>query len=943
MFAQLLIVSAIITSISLISYFQIQDRIFGVRKVDKQEKIEESLQNYIELYRAQIKNTLLQENITPSEFIAGLRCGLKGNCKDLTLFRRMAQTPNWARPYLRETTLPDIAPSASVQVMEVSEADIDQQKLTFRLKLSGDIKTEKEIQLRLGLSAVFKNAMTGNSFQCIMCHSVVMGDLGQYHSGWHSTANATQIHGRLLLGGASNCTDCFMTKVPVDDPLMPVSNYPNDDTDQYTDYYVGRSRLTSEPADLALFGNAKKGQVSLGLENNPAYYTFMHGVVQNYRGASLPWNFVRQKMMLPKFDPSVMSEYSSGSLRGNMIQVPFMTKLPSDAAFKTLSIKGTYDGNVIIDGRTRAINISGRVFVKGDVIIMGQVSGQGAIYSGRNIYVAGNLTYQNPPPHFDGSEASNKLMREVSTKGKDLAFEMTNYDQLALFATNNVILGDPFDTELDIADRDHTFYNRTNLAAQSASRGLAYDPANGEMYDLEVIDNRWCYVKPWAPYSTCRFKEGAYPDKSKDVVVTPIRLRDQVPAVSIPTDREYVLSESATQVSHDLHHQANVQPMNYRDGSSIAWVGRNEYFNLTVNTSDAAYTRANGVDSYNRRGRTVEISLPPVMDDAYDIAAMDANTLVNKVEEVLGSITEFGGRALDVGDPAVAQGTYTLRGRLVEFINKCKSEMITRNGVATGFAGLNRNTVNDIKSRLQHENLTPLGLPAYMAFAGCSFFVDAEASLTSGGTTRRGFARGYMARYFGSSTEGWVVNHGDTIGEEVCSDNGVSTLPCLSRSGGGSLEVPSGFEGARALGTGDFILRILWIPDHQRVNVFVKTRYYSPTKVRYRNKITKVQALLFANQYVSYMFSSDADRQLRIHGGVIAKDYLGRFVNLLGSERQYIPNPNVTAAYQRTTGILNSIGIEGGTMPALWVISDPRFQFTQDLINSDFLSVVTVR
>ena len=52
---------------------------------------------------------------------------------------------------------------------------------------------------------------------------------------------------------------------------------------------------------------------------------------------------------------------------------------------------------VLVGTWDNPIDLKGPFVVPGDVIIKGVVTGRGTIYSGRNIHVAGEITYKKPP------------------------------------------------------------------------------------------------------------------------------------------------------------------------------------------------------------------------------------------------------------------------------------------------------------------------------------------------------------------------------------------------------------------------------------------------------------------------------------------------------------------------------------------------------------------
>lgn len=93
-------------------------------------------------------------------------------------------------------------------------------------------------------------------------------------------------------------------------------------------------------------------------------------------------------------------------------------------------------GNLYLHGTAAdPIVLDGPIVAHGDVIISGYVTGQGAIYSGRNVYIPDSVVYVDPPTTArpaDNSEATSE------------AWLAANWDKdfLGLFARENVVVGD---------------------------------------------------------------------------------------------------------------------------------------------------------------------------------------------------------------------------------------------------------------------------------------------------------------------------------------------------------------------------------------------------------------------------------------------------------------------------------------------------------------------
>ncbi len=84
---------------------------------------------------------------------------------------------------------------------------------------------------------------------------------------------------------------------------------------------------------------------------------------------------------------------------------------------------------LVLEGtQSNPIHIHGPVVVSNDVVIKGYVTGQGTIYSSRNIHIVGDIKYVNPPNWANKEAASNN---GNSTK-----------DLLCLAARGNIVMGD---------------------------------------------------------------------------------------------------------------------------------------------------------------------------------------------------------------------------------------------------------------------------------------------------------------------------------------------------------------------------------------------------------------------------------------------------------------------------------------------------------------------
>ena len=94
----------------------------------------------------------------------------------------------------------------------------------------------------------------------------------------------------------------------------------------------------------------------------------------------------------------------------------------------TLSDKGS----IVLEGTaSNPIRINGPVVIDSDVVIKGYVTGQGTIYSGRNIHIVGNIQYKNPPSWSHPDSNPEATAKANATK-----------DLVGFAAKGNIVLGD---------------------------------------------------------------------------------------------------------------------------------------------------------------------------------------------------------------------------------------------------------------------------------------------------------------------------------------------------------------------------------------------------------------------------------------------------------------------------------------------------------------------
>lgn len=127
--------------------------------------------------------------------------------------------------------------------------------------------------------------------------------------------------------------------------------------------------------------------------------------------------------------------YLDGTANPNYNQGAFLnvwnTSLNSGAGgYQTLSTSGVINGSATVVGTaSHPIVIHGPVTATQDIIIKGYVSGQGTIYTGRNVHIVGSIIYTTKP-NFQGVNPTT--VQQANEKA----------DLLALAARGAIIMGD---------------------------------------------------------------------------------------------------------------------------------------------------------------------------------------------------------------------------------------------------------------------------------------------------------------------------------------------------------------------------------------------------------------------------------------------------------------------------------------------------------------------
>lgn len=347
-------------------------------------------------------------------------------------------------------------------------------------RLGGDAVQTVVRRIGFGASSTFNLAMLSETTDCMFCHLRVNGDVGNLvfmRPGWGNEGGS---------GRGSGGSQNGLGESIIRGNVFAAQNVTNDQT-----------------------------------SNNRLNGARVTGVIERYStNASLPVDLDNDGIAdFPPIDREVAILNALGTVGGGVgnCVVPIGSTF-SGSCSAGVSRSGAIDGNLILVGtRDNPIDLSGDIWVEGDVIIKGFVTGQGAIYSGRNVYLAGDVQTVNAPYRVVNGICENEAGQPVLTAADMTATGFSpedacarraiadETDALRIAARGSIVVGDYTEYDADgylkaPVDRQSSEFYRQQFGFSRGSH-RAFDPATGDELrcdgqcvnaDNRVISNvRW--------------------------------------------------------------------------------------------------------------------------------------------------------------------------------------------------------------------------------------------------------------------------------------------------------------------------------------------------------------------------------------------------------------------------------------------------------------------
>lgn len=334
-------------------------------------------------------------------------------------------------------------------------------------------------RVSFGQSRLFELAMLSEKTNCMYCHLRVNGDVGSLdflRPGWGNEGVDGQGSGGSD-GGSKIYGDVYVAPC----------RYKNT-SDQCTDS-SGSTVLDADGNNVSSDSTNLSGSPKT---INGAQVT--NAVNTKYTGSKLPQDL--DKDGVPDFPPierATAEANADGSLSGGLIVGVPKGGLLSGLTGNVSSVSGTYNGNLVLIGTpTNPIKLDRDIYVKGDVVIKGVVTGRGAIYTERNIYVAGDVTSAKPPDAPGVGVCAGISDKNVCAQ-KNIA---DGRDELRLAARGNTVIGDYTERSATgglyaYDDRQSADYYRNQFGFNGGQR--YYDKATGD--ELQYKNNQYVNVE----------------------------------------------------------------------------------------------------------------------------------------------------------------------------------------------------------------------------------------------------------------------------------------------------------------------------------------------------------------------------------------------------------------------------------------------------------------
>lgn len=592
-----------------------------------------------------------------------------------------------------------------------------------------DSRMAKKVRLRLSVKSGFLNALTANKLDDKILHGEIYGNVaefGERNLNWRTVWGGTRVYGK------------WLSPFEINRDMSYTANNPYDSTTG-KEWAPWRTPpwWTSDPGPKSEFAVLSLSDMLTDDRFKPSAYdetgfnkrrylpwygyrSFGHvleGTSGHYDGPELAWNPQTRSRSLPKFNPEMARILARGTIdaanSGQIIVVPYGQDWSERQVVTAISPDeqtglSVIDGNLVLNGRDSPVRICGRIFVRGDIVILGKYKSKNALgepcaatlMAGRNIYVADNVTASDRPTLYDRRiQASVEVAAQISDPkvARKVAEDNWSKDLLTLLAANNVFMGNPFPfngktVNVTGAGGEVRTFIEPTIGNESINIGwhglsnyqneLYYHKESGVLAQPNYITGTWeaCYTLPWENVEiSCRARTaaGGFVSNSRFVKARMLEsawsdgITDKVQASQVVN--YWYLPEGYWKL---------FLPMNIVDsqtGDMKGWISESEYRKLVRDTADPFAVP----DACGRRNVLLNSYIPyrdPVELNklAHPWHLTFANTSIDaikaEIDRETGFLTKYGAKPVDyqeIGWDPSTKGAYTVDEMLTRGLELC--------------------------------------------------------------------------------------------------------------------------------------------------------------------------------------------------------------------------------------------------------------------------------
>lgn len=472
----------------------------------------------IERFRLEVVSLYKNSRQTPDSWLQSVRDMLEGNASVEAGYFFEGNKKDAAIPQFDSTKTANESQkyptTAWISGVPDSSEGTNWVEITAEVSVNG-VPSNMVMRVSFDPPRIYDVAILTKTVNCMGCHLEVYGDvgtIGDFRPGWgaedvrgHNSGNGSKVYGSLYSAGGFQEDNSSELKYAL----------AQSGDSHFDNYFISKNNSSNLEAHNGDFSDAVKSNPNQDFKVNGMKFSGDIHTKKDKIGEKLPQDEDGdQRRDFPNLDPDKAKANAQGSVGvgassvysgdafpdlaagdpdGTVIWgVPFGTSSadafnPNDASQNVGSggiEDGFYDGHLILVGtKDNPIQLSGDLVTTGDIIIKGYVEGQGTLYSGRNIYVAGDVVYKNPGQDYKdiaGEEARDQAARDDIANGKD---------ELRLGARNNVVIGN-----WTYQEPDGDFANLTRVqnydfitSQFNTSQKAYFDSQSGqELYTKEV-------------------------------------------------------------------------------------------------------------------------------------------------------------------------------------------------------------------------------------------------------------------------------------------------------------------------------------------------------------------------------------------------------------------------------------------------------------------------